>query len=615
MESDQSMLKFLSRGASLAVILTGGLVLIGWALGIAALQSLLPGLPKMTANTALGLGLAGASLWLPQRKETSRQTRRIAQACALAVILLGSLTLGEYLFGWDLGIDQLLFKDTSVGATYPGRPSPHTALTLGLIGMALLLLDVETRRGDYRPAQFLALIAALIPLTALIGYVYRAAIFYGITAYTGMAVHTAVGCTLLSLGILLAHPDQGVMSVLTSDHVGSVTARRLLLAAVGIPIVLGWLRLKGEQAGLYDASLGASLLALASVVVFGVLIGVTAASLNRTDNERRRAEAELRRHREHLEELVAGRTVELGQAIERLRLQSAALEAAANGIVIADRAGTICWVNPAFTQLTGYTAEEAIGQNPRLLKSGQHDAALYRQLWETVLSGKVWQGELVNRRKDGGLYTEEQTITPVRDARGEISHFVAIKQDVTERKSAEERLRYVSTHDALTGLYNRAFFEEELARLERGRQFPVSVVMADLDGLKAANDGLGHAAGDGLLRQAAQLFRSVFRAEDVVARLGGDEFAALLPQIDAAALEAVLERLRQSLAAYSATRDGPALSTSATLSVNSAEGPALRLSVGGATVEKGERLAAALKQADERMYRNKSARQTISDET
>lgn len=120
------------------------------------------------------------------------------------------------------------------------------------------------------------------------------------------------------------------------------------------------------------------------------------------------------------------------------------------------------------------------------------------------------------------------------------------------------------------------FFKEELARLERGRQFPVSVVMADLDGLKATNDGLGHAAGDEALRQAAQLFRSAFRAEDVVARIGGDEFAALLPQVDAAALEAVLERLRQSLAAYNTTRDGPAL----------------RLSVGGATVEKGERLSA-----------------------
>jgi len=198
---------------------------------------------------------------------------------------------------------------------------------------------------------------------------------------------------------------------------------------------------------------------------------------------------------------------------ERLRLQSAALEAAANGIVITDRAGTTLWVNLAFTRLTSYTAEEVIGQNPRLLKSGQHDAAFYQELWETILSGQVWHGEIINRRKDGSLYTEEMTITPVQDERGEITNFIAIKQDVTERKLAEEKLRYLSTHDVLTDLYNRAFFEAELARHERGRQFPVSVVMADVDDLKAINDGLGHATGDELLRQAAQLFKSVLRAE------------------------------------------------------------------------------------------------------
>jgi PAS domain S-box-containing protein len=119
----------------------------------------------------------------------------------------------------------------------------------------------------------------------------------------------------------------------------------------------------------------------------------------------------------------------------------AALEATANGIVITDRDGAIRWVNPAYTSLTGYTAEEAIGQNPRILKSGQHDQAFYRDLWETILSGRVWAKEIINRRKDGSLYTEAQTITPVRDERGQISHFIAIKQDITERKRAEMAIR------------------------------------------------------------------------------------------------------------------------------------------------------------------------------
>jgi PAS domain S-box-containing protein len=122
------------------------------------------------------------------------------------------------------------------------------------------------------------------------------------------------------------------------------------------------------------------------------------------------------------------------------RAQLAALEAAANGIVITDRRGRIEWVNPAFTRMTGYTAEDAIGQTPRLLKSGQHEPAFYEQLWATIRRGGVWQGEMVNRRKDGTIYNEEQSITPVRDAEGGIGHFIAIKQDVTDRKRAEAAL-------------------------------------------------------------------------------------------------------------------------------------------------------------------------------
>ncbi len=129
------------------------------------------------------------------------------------------------------------------------------------------------------------------------------------------------------------------------------------------------------------------------------------------------------------------------RADERLRLQSTALETTANGIVLTDSKGTILWVNPAFTKLTGYTATEAIGQNTRLLKSGKHDTEFYRNLWQTVNSGKVWQGDMINRRKDGSLYNEEMTITPVCDERGEVTYFIAMKQDITDRKQAETSLR------------------------------------------------------------------------------------------------------------------------------------------------------------------------------
>jgi PAS domain S-box-containing protein len=150
--------------------------------------------------------------------------------------------------------------------------------------------------------------------------------------------------------------------------------------------------------------------------------------------------------------LVEGTLIDISEwkrAEERTRLQTAALESAANGIVIAGREGRILWVNPAFTRLTGYSGEEVLDQTMRVLNSGQQDAHFYQNLWQTILAGGSWRGEIVNRRKDGTLYTDETTITPVRDAAGAITHFIAVKQDVTERKRAaralEERTTYLKT--------------------------------------------------------------------------------------------------------------------------------------------------------------------------
>jgi PAS domain S-box-containing protein len=126
---------------------------------------------------------------------------------------------------------------------------------------------------------------------------------------------------------------------------------------------------------------------------------------------------------------------------KRLRLQGAALESAANAVMITDHDGCIIWVNPSFASLTGFTPEEVVGRNPRMLSSGQQDAAFYQQLWQTILSGKVWRGELINKHKDGTLYHEDISITPVHDPAGEIRHFVAIQQDITDRKKAEDSLR------------------------------------------------------------------------------------------------------------------------------------------------------------------------------
>ncbi|BCG45724.1 diguanylate cyclase with PAS/PAC sensor [Citrifermentans bremense] len=166
--------------------------------------------------------------------------------------------------------------------------------------------------------------------------------------------------------------------------------------------------------------------------------------------------------------------------------------------------------------------------------------------------------------------------------------------DISERKRAENKLRYLSTHDMLTGIYNRAYFDEELERLKKGRKFPVSIVMADVDGLKEANDRFGHAAGDELLKHAAEVLKNAFRREDVAARIGGDEFAALLPNTDEVALVEAMERLQQQLQLSNKEHHGFPLP--------------LSLSIGAATALNGEDLTAAWRVADQRMYREKKGR-------
>lgn len=161
--------------------------------------------------------------------------------------------------------------------------------------------------------------------------------------------------------------------------------------------------------------------------------------------------------------------------------------------------------------------------------------------------------------------------------------------DITARKKAENYLKYLGTHDVLTGLYNRAYFEEELHRLEKGRQFPISILAVDLNGLKPANDNHGHEAGDALLRRAAEVLKAAFRAEDVVARIGGDEFVVLMPETDAAAAAQTVQRLQKLIA----------------LNNQFYQGPPLSLAMGTGTGQQGQVLAVVLREADDRMYADK----------
>lgn len=288
---------------------------------------------------------------------------------------------------------------------------------------------------------------------------------------------------------------------------------------------------------------------------------------------------------------------ELLQATEVLRLHSAALESAANGVVITETSGRILWVNPAFERLTGYPACELIGSTPRLLRSGEHPPEYFDILWSTILAGDVWRGETVNRRGDGTNYVVEQTITPVRDERGTLTHFVGIQQDVTERKEAQRVLTELATTDALTGLLNRRHFHalagEELQRFRRfGGQF--CVLMVDVDHFKRINDSHGHLFGDRVLREVAQRVLSSLRSMDLAARFGGEEFVALLLETDIDAGRDVAERIRRRVAESPVRADGVDVCMSVSIGATQVDG-------GDVTVD------ALLDRADRALYTAKEA--------
>lgn len=238
------------------------------------------------------------------------------------------------------------------------------------------------------------------------------------------------------------------------------------------------------------------------------------------------------------------------------RLLVAALEATANGIVITDYEGVIKWANSAFTKLSGYDLDEAIGHKPaELIKSGVQNQSYYEQMWTSLLAGKPWRGEIVNKRKDGRLYYEELNIAPVLNKAGVIEHFIGIKEDISVRKKMEAKLQNLANTDPLTELFNRRVFldklQEETARLKRFHQHFASLLMLDLDFFKQVNDNYGHAAGDKVLCHFANILTETLRSIDFAARLGGEEFAVLLPGTDKEGALVIAERLRLKVAEMS----------------------------------------------------------------
>lgn len=244
---------------------------------------------------------------------------------------------------------------------------------------------------------------------------------------------------------------------------------------------------------------------------------------------------------------LEARDLALKTSTEHLILAQKVIEASLDGIIITNNKGIIQTVNPSFTTLTGYSADEVIGQTPAMLSSGRHDKEFYQSMWKSMLVQGYWQGEVWNRRKNGEVYAEWLTITGIRNSQGVIRQFAAIFSDITDRKLKEEQIHSMAYYDELTGLANRRLLLDRLKQALANAHYhkhKMGVLFLDLDLFKRINDSLGHQAGDEVLQKIARRLESSVREGDSVARIGGDEFLVLVPEVESLhLLEALAARL------------------------------------------------------------------------
>ena len=295
--------------------------------------------------------------------------------------------------------------------------------------------------------------------------------------------------------------------------------------------------------------------------------------------------------------------VEIGKREGELQRLSMVIEQSPESIVMTDTAGSILYVNEAFTRITGYAREEVLGRNPRILNGGLTPSATYAQMWSTLLAGEVWRGEFNNVRKDGSAYLELATIAPIKDAGGTVTHYVAVKEDITQRKQSEALLHRLAYFDALTGLPNRALLHDRIAQAIRSGVRHESfgmLMLVDIDRFRQLNDTLGHAAGDRLLCEVAARLRASVREEDTVARHGDDDFAVLVERIGETESDAL------SHAEHIARKLQQALQQPYVLGSETGDRHFATLSIGISLFHDGvSSLESLLKQAEVALYRAK----------
>ncbi len=396
--------------------LTGATLLAGWTFFGPAVLREWCGPIYMKTNAALGLLLAGAGLVLVTPAEVGRTRRWMGRICAAVALLLGALTFGEHLTGWDLGIDRLFASEPpgAVGVTSPNRMGPPASLSLALLGLALLLLSCRGSRTDQVAVrQALALVVILVAILPTIGYLYGAEELYEHARYTGIAWPTAVALLGLGIGVLCARPRDGLMAAVTAEDPGGGMIRSLLFPMILLPVILGWFRLVGERQGLYDAASGTATMMVIFIVVFSALT------------------------------YHAGRRVTQSSAALRQseRLYRAIGETIDYGVWVCAPDGRNLYASESFLRLVGLTQQQCsdFGWGDVLHPD---DAERTVAAWkECVRTGGTWDIEHRYRGVDGRWHPILARGMPVKNELGEVVCWAGINLDISRLKEAEAALR------------------------------------------------------------------------------------------------------------------------------------------------------------------------------
>ena len=282
---------------------------------------------------------------------------------------------------------------------------------------------------------------------------------------------------------------------------------------------------------------------------------------------------------------------DLVEAREKVRILAQAVEQMDEFVKITDVEGNIVYVNNSLIANTGYKEIELIGKNPRIFKSGKHKKSFYKKMWDTILNKKIYRNFIINKKKDGTLYYEDQTISPILNKNGKILYFVATSKDVSSQIQLEERLRHMATTDALTGIYNRYKMNEELElEIKKAKRYKrtFALIMFDIDYFKQINDTYGHDAGDRVLEELATLVSKSIRETDAFARWGGEEFLILVHDSDANSSKKLAEKIRKKVERFFF-----------------ADAIQITISLGIAVYDSEKSKEKLLKEADEALYKAK----------